>query len=166
MNSLLLSYSYEPITFISERKVLKMLCLGKVEILSNWEEQTIISNNKLKYPAVVRLVYRNRWMPKIAKFNRKAILKRDYYICQYCGYAGTSTQLSVDHIIPRSHGGENSFNNCVTCCKPCNSKKGSKTLEQAGMKLLQKPEAPKRFIVNEYRDLQVVHSDWKFYLGI
>ncbi len=164
MNALLLSYSYEPITFISERKVLKMMFLGKIEILSSWDK--LIEGAKLNYPAVVRLAYKNRWMPKIAKFNRKAILKRDYYICQYCGYAGTPTQLTVDHIIPRSLGGENSFNNCVTCCKPCNSKKGSKSLEQVGMKLLQKPEAPKRFIVNEYRDLQIIHVDWKFYLGI
>ncbi len=164
MNALLLSHSYEPISFISERKALKMLCLGKIEILSTWENN--ITDLRFKYPAVVRLVYKNRWMPKIAKFNRKAVLKRDYYICQYCGYSGTSSQLSVDHIIPRSLGGENSFNNCVTCCKPCNSKKGSKTLDQVGMKLLQKPEAPKRFIVNEYRDLEIVHMDWKFYLGI
>jgi 5-methylcytosine-specific restriction endonuclease McrA len=165
MNALLLSHSYEPITFISERKVIKMLCLGKLEILSTWDEQTIISNNKFKYPSVVRLVYKNRWMPKIAKFNRKAILKRDYFICQYCGYAGTSAQLSIDHVIPRSCGGPNSFDNCVTSCHPCNSKKKNRTPEQAGMKLLNKPEAPKRFIINEYRSLSIVHPDWKFYLG-
>lgn len=165
MNSLLLSHSYEPISFISERKALKMLCLGKIEILSNWDFSHPVSV-KFTSPAVVRLVYKNRWMPKIAKFNRKAILKRDYYICQYCGYAGTPNQLSVDHVIPRSCGGSNSFDNCVTCCKPCNSRKGNRTPEQANMKLLNKPEPPKRFIVNEYRSLEKVHNDWKFYLGL
>ena len=163
MNALLLSHSYEPISFISERKVLKMLCLHKIEILSTWE---IDFNFKLKYPSVVRLVYKNRWMPKIAKFNRKAILKRDYYTCQYCGYAGTPHQLSIDHIIPRALGGNNSFNNCVTSCHPCNIKKGSKTLDQVGMKLLNVPEPPKRFIINEYKSLETIHPDWKFYLGV
>lgn len=163
MNALLLSHSYEPISFISERKVIKMLCLHKIEILSTWNEDF---NFKLKYPAVVRLVYKNRWMPKMAKFNRKSILKRDYFTCQYCGYAGTPNQLSVDHIVPRALGGSNSFTNCVTSCHPCNSKKGSKTLEQSGMKLLKAPEPPKRFIVHEYKSLQTIHPDWKFYLGI
>jgi|LauGreDrversion4_2_1035121.scaffolds.fasta_scaffold120630_3 hypothetical protein len=165
MNALLLSHSYEPISFISERKVLKMLWLGKVEVLSSWEESSSTINSFFNNPAVVRLVYRNRWMPKIAKFNRKAILKRDYFICQYCGFTGTATQLSIDHVIPRALGGVNSFDNCVTCCKPCNSKKGSKTLDQVGMKLLNKPAPPQRFIINEYESLQVVHNDWKFYLG-
>lgn len=166
VNALLLSHSYEPISFISEKKVLKMLCLGKIEVLSNWEDSFLFINNKINYPAVVRLVYRNRWMPKIAKFNRKAILKRDYFTCQYCGFAGTTHQLSIDHIIPRALGGVNSFDNCVTCCKPCNSKKGSKTLEQVGMKLLNKPAAPRRFIINEYESLSTIHNDWKFYLGV
>lgn len=166
MNALLLSHSYEPISFISERKVLKMFCLGKIEVLSTWDNKFNISSKQHKYPAVVRLVYKNRWMPKMAKFNRKAILKRDYYTCQYCGYAGTPPQLGVDHIMPRSRGGSNTFDNCVTSCHPCNIKKGSRTPEEAGMKLMNKPEPPKRFIINEYRSLADVHSDWKFYLGL
>lgn len=166
MNALLLSHSYEPISFISERRLLKMLWLGKIEILSTWDHEFNIINKIYKYPAVVRLVYKNRWVPKIAKFNRKSILKRDYYICQYCGYAGTTSQLGIDHIIPRSRGGANSFGNCVTCCHPCNIKKGNKTPEEAGMRLMNKPEAPKRFIINEYRSLDNIHPDWKFYLGL
>jgi len=166
MNALLLSHSYEPISFISEKKVLKMLCLGKIEILSTWDQILFIANNKIQYPAVVRLSYKNRWMPKIAKFNRKAILKRDYFTCQYCGFAGAPNQLSIDHIVPRAFGGVNSFENCVTCCHPCNNKKGSKTPEQVGMRLLSKPAPPRRFIINEYESLNTIHADWKFYLGI
>jgi hypothetical protein len=153
-------------TFLSERKVLKMILNGKVEVLSTWDHEIAWANGSFKMPAVIKMSYKNRWLPKIAKFNRKAVLKRDYYICQYCGYAGTPKQLTVDHIIPSSKGGLNTFSNCVTSCRTCNEKKGDKTPEQAGMKLLNKPEAPKRFIIHEYRSFSKVHHDWKFYLGL
>ena len=73
-------------------------------------------------------------------FSKKSVLARDKYTCAYCGkYANT-----IDHVVPRALGGGNSYTNCVASCKKCNSKKGSKTLEQMGWELPFTPKAPNR----------------------
>jgi 5-methylcytosine-specific restriction endonuclease McrA len=75
-------------------------------------------------------------------FSRRNIWKRDQKHCQYCGVEPPPDAVSIDHIIPRSKGGETSFENCVLCCMKCNLKKGNKSLQQAGMKLQKLKKLP------------------------
>lgn len=77
-------------------------------------------------------------------FSRKNLLLRDRYTCQYCGkYLKNPKERTIDHVIPKSRGGKTVWTNVVLCCKKCNLKKGDRTPEEAGLKLLKKPKAPK-----------------------
>jgi 5-methylcytosine-specific restriction endonuclease McrA len=75
-------------------------------------------------------------------FSRRNVFKRDHYACQYCGIQPGSEELSIDHVIPRSHGGTSSWENCVLACVACNKRKADRTPQQAGMKLSRQPVRP------------------------
>ncbi|MGB9702325.1 MAG: HNH endonuclease [Candidatus Kapaibacteriota bacterium] len=92
---------------------------------------------------------------------RKNIMKRDGMQCQYCGKK--HIQLTVDHILPKSRGGKDEWENLVTACYECNNKKGNRTPEEAGMKLLSIPKRPNplSFIKN---NLTARENSWKDYL--
>lgn len=164
-NTLLINASYEPIAFIPERKVLKLISKNKVEILSHWENEIIRwGSGKMNYPAVVKLRHHVRWIPRKVRFNRIGVFKRDLYQCQYCGINIHPSKATVDHVIPKTYGGENSWKNCVTSCFDCNNKKGKNTLEKSGLRLLKKPLVPQITIMSDYYLLTEKHEDWKNYI--
>jgi 5-methylcytosine-specific restriction endonuclease McrA len=135
----------------------------KVEILAHWEEDILYKDIKL--PAILRLkncVYRNFYN---SDFNRNALIIRDHSICQYCWKKLTSSQITVDHIIPKTQGGANSFINCVISCQKCNSFKRNRTPEQANMILLVKPVAPPPISIIRMPGIaEAWHPDWFNYL--
>lgn len=96
----------------------------------------------LQVPRVVRLIRYDRLPKSSVRFNRKNLFARDNHACQYCGVARPMSQLSLDHVVPRSMGGKTTWENIVCCCLACNSRKGGRTPTQAGMKLLSKPVKP------------------------
>ena len=165
MRALLLNSTYQPISFISERKVMKMVVKEKVEILSNWDDFIHWGSGKIRAPAIIKLNYYVKWIPKRSRFSRFGIFKRDKNTCQYCGKVFKPIDLTIDHVIPKSVGGKLCWTNCVASCFPCNNKKGNHTLEQVGMKLLKTPIVP---ISNPPQDLITMnyyHPDWMMYLG-
>ncbi len=96
-------------------------------------------------PHVIVLIHHES-IPLVArtiKYSRKNIFVRDNNTCMYCGYKFRKEQLTLDHVIPRCLGGPNSYTNVVTACKHCNSTKGGRTPEQAGMRLLSQPKTPR-----------------------
>lgn len=95
-------------------------------------------------PRIIRLLFYDRLPRNEVKFNRRNIFARDKNICQYCGKRHPTSELSFDHVIPRSMGGKSVWKNIVCACTGCNVKKGGRTPQQAGMKLVQKPVKPKR----------------------
>jgi 5-methylcytosine-specific restriction endonuclease McrA len=97
--------------------------------------------------------------------SRKNIILRDENICQYCGGDFHTDDLTMDHVVPKSQGGEKSWENIVASCKPCNQKKGNRTPEQAGMKLLKEPK-PLTGPGMLKRRSDSLHEDWKNYLDI
>lgn len=97
---------------------------------------------RLKVPQVIRLFSYDKIPRREVKFSRKNILSRDDNRCQYCGKHYPATQLSIDHIIPRSRGGSSKWDNLVASCSKCNTKKGGKSPQEAGMKLIRKPIIP------------------------
>jgi len=76
------------------------------------------------------------------KYTRKGVFKRDNLKCQYCGKFGTKSNMTLDHVIPRSRGGKNTYENVVTCCMPCNAKKGNFLVSELGWELLNSPKQP------------------------
>jgi 5-methylcytosine-specific restriction endonuclease McrA len=92
-------------------------------------------------PAVIRLAVfiRKPFLDRVA-FNKKNILRRDHYTCQYCGRRGD--RLTVDHVLPRSKGGDTAWTNVVAACLRCNLYKGNRTADEAGMSLVRAPSHP------------------------
>ena len=94
-------------------------------------------------PRIIRLLTYDRLPQRQIKLNRRNILARDHFECQYCQFKGSPSHLTIDHVIPRSRGGQDTWNNLVTACRKCNSKKGGRLPHEAGMPLLNKPKKPK-----------------------
>ncbi len=167
MKVLLLNSTYQPIAFISERKALKLFVKSKIEVLSEWDNKYICwSNGKMQFPAVIRLKYYVRWIPRKTRFNRSGVFRRDRCICQYCGNVFRLIDLTIDHVIPQSKGGTSNWYNCVASCYPCNNKKRDRTPEEAEMPLLSKPIIPGSNVAMELDHMTKHHPDWKMYLGV
>ena len=94
---------------------------------------------RLRVPEVVTLTGYDRLPTAAVTFSRRNIFKRDHFTCQYCGVQPGSEELTLDHVIPRSQGGESRWENCVLACLACNKRKDNRTPQQARMRLRNKP---------------------------
>jgi 5-methylcytosine-specific restriction endonuclease McrA len=102
----------------------------------------LTSRRKLKVPEVVTLSHYDRVPANVVTFSRRNVFKRDRFTCQYCGAQPGSEELTIDHVVPRSHGGATTWENCVLACIECNAKKANRTPEQASMPLHRRPTRP------------------------
>jgi 5-methylcytosine-specific restriction endonuclease McrA len=142
--TLLLNSTYEPLKVIPWQRAVTLLWLGKVEVIRTYDRDVRSVTFKLRMPAVVRLLrFIRRKRPQIS-FSRRNLFARDANRCQYCGVKQELSELTYDHVLPRSMGGKTDWANIVTCCIPCNRRKGGRTPEQAGMRLLRVPRRPER----------------------
>ena len=121
-------------------------------------------NFDIAVPRIIRLLFYDRLPRRPVKFNRRNIYARDRNICQYCGKRYPSSELSLDHIIPRSMGGKSTWSNIVCACTRCNVKKGGRTPKQAHMRLVKKPEKPKRNLVIHVHLNHHRYASWKQFL--
>jgi 5-methylcytosine-specific restriction endonuclease McrA len=140
--TLLLNSTFEPLKVVSWKKAIVMVVLGKVEVVEEYERKIRGINFTFSLPAVIRLHRFIRRQTPIVKFSRQNLYIRDRGKCQYCGAPFNPKDLTYDHVIPRSKGGQTEWTNVVTCCAACNVKKGGRTPEEAGMFLIRKPKAP------------------------
>lgn len=140
--TLLLTQGYEPVKIISWQRAVMLLTLDKVDVVEEYDADLRSPSMVIKVPAVVRLRKAFRRHAKVVKFSRVNIYTRDGHRCQYCGSRCSTSQLTYDHVIPRSRGGKTSWENIVSCCVPCNSRKANRTPAEAKMKLLAKPVCP------------------------
>ena len=115
-------------------------------------------------PKIIRLLGYDKLPRQDVKFNRRNIFARDSNRCQYCGKKFQTSDLSLDHVTPRSQGGRSSWENIVCCCIKCNVKKGGRTPEQARMHLITKPVKPKRSPVINIRLADERYGSWKQFL--
>jgi 5-methylcytosine-specific restriction endonuclease McrA len=97
---------------------------------------------RLKVPEVVLLTRYDKYPRLRVTFSRRNIFRRDRYACQYCGARPRVDELSVDHVVPRSRGGQSTWTNCVLSCLRCNRKKGNRRVEEAGLRLLRPAVEP------------------------
>lgn len=158
---LVLNASYEPLNITSWRRAVVLLLKGKAESVEH--------NGKCLYrefplPSVIRLFHYVSIPYKEMPLTRRNIFERDQHTCQYCKAKGV--QLTLDHIIPRSRGGPDLWENLVTACVKCNVKKGNRTPKEANMILLCKPRRPNNTINFEIvkHTKGNVNQEWKKYV--
>ncbi len=138
---LVLNASYEPLNVCSVRRAHVLVFKGKAEVIEDAGKSLRSAAAEFVWPHVIRLLQYVR-VPKSVqrKISRRALFARDRWRCQYCGTE--SGKLTLDHVVPRSRGGESVWENVVTSCAPCNLRKGDRTLDEVGMRLHAPPRAP------------------------
>ena len=138
---LVLNASYEPLNVCSVRRAHVLVWKGKAEILESLPKGLRSASDTYVWPHVIRLVQYVRVPRAIQrKISRRALFARDGWRCVYCGTS--SGRLTLDHVVPRSKGGESIWENVVTACAPCNLRKGDRLLEETHMNLARAPRAP------------------------
>lgn len=119
---------------------------------------------QIAVPRIIRLLAYDKLPRQDVKFNRRNIYARDSNRCQYCGKKHPTTELSLDHVVPKSQGGKTTWENIVCCCVKCNVKKGGRTPDQASMHLITKPIKPRRSPVISIRLADERYWSWKQFL--
>lgn len=140
---LLLNKEDEPLNIMSWKRAFILLIKGKAEYIERLNQiEDYIKVGDYYIPKTIKLTYEMAIPEQGLPFSRENIFIRDDYTCQYCGEKLSYHELTLDHIFPKSRGGDTSWNNIVTCCKSCNQKKADRTPQEANMPLLNKPEEP------------------------
>ncbi len=139
---LVLNSDFEPLNVCHVRRAITMVYMGKADVLHVHETSLInTADRALPWPSVVKLRHHvKRPLPEL-RLSRRTVFARDEYMCQYCGQTGVD--LTIDHVVPRRHGGTTHWENVVAACRRCNMKKGDKMLHQTGMKLIRQPRRPR-----------------------
>lgn len=122
------------------------------------------SSSHIQVPRVIRLFAYEKMPKHTVKFNRRNIFARDNNQCQYCGRKFPTTELSLDHVTPRSQGGQSTWENIVCACVNCNVRKGGRTPKQAHLSLIRKPEKPKRSPLLNLKLTHKKYQSWKTFL--
>lgn len=158
---LVLNQSYEPLTVCSPQRAIALIFLAKAEVLETYNNKYLRTvNRKYALPSVIRLHQYIKLPFRSVEISRKNVIKRDGGKCQYCG---AKVQLTIDHIIPKSRGGEDSWENLTTACIKCNNFKGNRMPKEANMKLMSVPKKP-NYIVFLRTTLGKIEENWKQYL--
>jgi 5-methylcytosine-specific restriction endonuclease McrA len=121
-------------------------------------------SSEIQVPRVIRLLGYDKLPKQTVKFNRRNIFARDHNQCQYCGKKFPTTELSLDHVVPRSQGGQSTWDNIVCACVGCNVRKGGRTPREAHMTLIRKPEKPKRSPLLNLKLTHRKYQSWKTFL--
>ena len=150
--TLKLDASWRPIEIIPAEKGFSMVYTGRAQSVENYTHGPCA---RFLFPSVI--VLRNYVQKKRITMSptRKNIYWRDKYTCQYCAGQSKHNELSLDHVIPKSRGGNRGWLNLVACCHRCNQKKGDKTPIEASMELINKPYVPSVSIIDFYHHINV-----------
>jgi 5-methylcytosine-specific restriction endonuclease McrA len=164
---LVLNQNYEPLNVCNVRRALVLVIGGKAEVLEARSRPLSTVSAEYIAPSVIRLVSLIRRPRPRVKLTRREIFIRDNYTCQYC--QRQVSDLTIDHVIPRSRGGMHVWDNVVCACKACNHRKGGKSIAEARMALHKDPHEPRAgvYYTIERRLDTAAHADWhKFLPGI
>jgi 5-methylcytosine-specific restriction endonuclease McrA len=143
---------------------------GSIRTLeTTWDGETFTiptPSTEFQLPSVAQLTNKIPFNKKGVKFSRINVLTRDNFTCQYCGDKFARRELTYDHVVPRRAGGKTVWENIVSACLPCNSRKGGRTPEQAKMHLIQPPFRPKSLpLTSPAIPIAKVPEEWRFYLS-
>lgn len=187
---LVLNSNYTAVHIIGARRAFRLLCKEHAEVVSQageqWECYNFQSwvelsrarhlfpqddgdwirtvNLTIRVPRIIRLLLFDRRPRKTVKFNRRNIFARDANRCQYCGRRFPTSELSLDHVVPRSRGGQTTWSNIVCACTNCNARKGGKLPVEAHMRLIQKPYRPKSSPIVRIKVASPRYQSWKHFV--
>jgi 5-methylcytosine-specific restriction endonuclease McrA len=188
---LVLNKTFVAVHIISVRRAFCLLCKDLAEVVSlddgqfntydfaSWSELSAFRaahfrqedddwvrtiNTEIQVPRVIRLTGYDRLPKQTVKFNRRNIFARDNNQCQFCGKKFPTSELSLDHVVPRSQGGQSTWENIVCACVSCNVRKGGWTPKEANMALIRKPEKPKRSPMLNLKLTNRKYQTWKTFL--
>ena len=160
MFTLKLDMAYRPVDVIDSLEALVMCLVGRAKSIEFYEEEINSPSKTFKLPAVIVIFNVVKETCLRSNCTRKNVMNRDNFTCQYCAKELTSSALTLDHVMPRSRGGKNTWTNLVAACKKCNQKKGSQTPEEAGMKLIRKPVEPRGAKIKYSNCMQDIWKDY------
>jgi 5-methylcytosine-specific restriction endonuclease McrA len=189
-NVLVLNRLYMAIRVITARRAFNLLVKNLAEVISVEQDQFIgygindwmeLSQLKAQFepeqndfvrtvrfeiavPRIIRLLGYDRLPKQEVKLNRRNIFARDHNTCQYCGKRSPTSELSIDHVVPRAQNGKTTWDNLVCACVKCNARKGGRTPVQAHMRLARVPVRPKRNPVISMRMGAEKYASWKHFL--
>ncbi len=146
---------------IGAKRAILLMLSQKVDMVEKYQEWIHSMRLDIPLPSVVRLKEYARLHRKEIVLSRKNILRRDNHTCQYCGI--NSTRMTIDHIIPKQKGGLDTWENLITACVECNSKKGNQSLHEAGMILRSKPKRPS-VVIHLQKNVKHYQKMWRPYL--
>lgn len=187
---LLLNRLYQAVRVISAKRALTLVYTDQAEVVyveggdylaydfNDWVEVSAARERfraeqydwistvrfQIAVPKIVRLLGYDRLPSKQVKLNRRNLFARDHSRCQYCGRRFPTSELSIDHVVPRSQGGNTTWENVVSACVRCNVRKGGRTPYQAGMKLIARPLRPRRSPVLTIKLSDTKYASWKQFL--
>ncbi len=159
---LVLNQNYEPLSVCTARRALVMQFMGKVEIVETYDGLKVHSvYRSFPLPSVVRVGSYIKVRYRKVQLTRKNIIKRDRHTCQYCG--DRTGPMTVDHIIPRSFGGSETWENLTCACSKCNNRKGDLLAEKVGMRLKRRARRPSHIqFIQSF--IGIGDERWKQYL--
>jgi 5-methylcytosine-specific restriction endonuclease McrA len=183
---LVLNRLWQAVNVCSAKRAFSLVYLGQAHIVDaangyqtfNFEEWKDASEDadlsecvhtidfKIRIPQIIVLMLFDRLPKKEVKLTRQNVFLRDRFTCQYCGKPHERKDLNIDHVLPRAHGGKTTWENIVCSCIRCNTRKGSRTPEQARMHLIQKPVKPKPRTFLHLQISRVPHDSWKTFLDV
>ena len=163
MKALKLDSTYRPVAIVDAVEALVLCLVGKARAIENYAKKIHSPSRSFNIPAVIVLNRYVRFRYSTISPNRANVLWRDNNQCQYCTKYFKYEHLTMDHVLPKSRGGLNTWENLVTACKKCNQKKGNKTPRESGMAPLHPPRRPKSTLLKALPKGQINES-WKEYL--
>ena len=161
---LVLNQNYEPLNVCNLPRAFRLVFGEKAEVIEYDHQVIRTPRTEYRAPSVIRLQHLIRRPRPRVKLSRREVFARDRHICQYCGRQ--AHDMTLDHVVPRHRGGGHTWENLVTACKPCNHRKGGKTLEEARLRLLRPPFEPRSDIYSLFTPyLADEHNEaWRTYL--
>lgn len=187
---LVLNRMYMAVHVINVRRTFSLLCRDLAEVIhlesgqyanydfESWREVSELRsqfkephedwiravNFEIQVPRVIRLLAYDRLPKQTVRFNRRNLFARDNNRCQYCGKRFPTSELSLDHVVPRSRGGDTTWENIVCSCVACNVRKGGRTPSEAHMHLVRHPYKPKRSPLLSIKLGNPKYESWKSFL--
>lgn len=156
MQVLVLSSNYQPLYTCGIEKAITLMYLGKAVSVQDSDQVLRSPSTTVKVPTAIRLLVKAvvQKYYETLRPTRQAIFKRDKHLCQYCG---SRADLTIDHVHPKSRGGDDSWENLVAACQRCNNRKGDRRPEEANMPLAAVPRAP--------RTIEIASELWSKLMG-
>ena len=159
-NVLVLNQDYQPLSICSVQRSMKLIFLEKQNYCTMTPKELRTIRESFQFPSVIRLRSYIRVPYNKVVLSRRNIMRRDNFTCMYCG---SKNDLTIDHVLPKSRGGKDVWENLTTACEKCNVKKRSRTPQEAGMPIFKQPYRP--IPITFFRDYNGnVQEPWKPYL--